>query len=96
MDTAVRLCEKVIEGGLNLPSHGDRLKAAIEKLTKTQEDAESMQATSRFAIKYKKDMNTKQLLNHADIVTLEQDITAMVEELKANAVLVKHEMKDKK
>ena len=96
LDTAVRLCEKVIEHGLDLPIIPDRLKAAIEKLTKTQEDAEAMQAACRFATKYKKDITPKQPLNHDNIVALEQEVTAMAHELQANAVIAKHEMKEKK
>lgn len=93
LDAAMRLCEKVIEHGLELPSRGHRLCSAIEKLTKTQEDAEALQSECRFAIKYKKFMVTKKAITEAAMQQMDDSLKTMISELQANAVLLKHEMK---
>ena len=93
MDVAMRCCEKVIEHGLALPSKDERLVAAIQKLVVSQEEAEIQQTKSRFAIKYKKDMVTKSTITTADVEAMESPTVIIMQDLQANAVLLKHEMK---
>ena len=85
----------MIEHGLALPSKHPRLATAIEKLVVAQEEAEIQQTKIRFAIKYKKDIVTKHAMTSAALEKMESSTRTIMQELQANAVLLKHEMKAK-
>ena len=94
LESAVRCGEKVIEGGLALPSKHERLAFAIQKLVIAQEEAEIQQTRNRFALKYKKDMVTKSVITSADVETMDSSTIVIMQDLAAKAVLLKHEMKE--
>ena len=92
---SVKLCETIVEKSIGIENKPPRLTNSLNALFLTQESAEEVKAEAEFAIKFKKNRDTKQFLTAETASVLVQKVEEMLDELGADVRVCKAHIAEK-
>ena len=92
---SVKLCETIVEKSIGIDNKPPRLTNSLNALFLTQESAEEVKAEAEFAIKFKKNKETKQFLTAETASVLVQKVEEMLDELGADVRVCKAHIAEK-
>jgi hypothetical protein len=89
IDRAIKITEKVIKLGTSIDPCPERLRVSIEALVTTEEAAEVAASEGRYALKYKKNAETKTPLTSDGAAELADRLNLLVGDLNADCRVVR-------
>ena len=92
---SVKLCETIVEKSMGLENKPPRLTNSLDALFLTQESVEDVKAEAEFAIKFRKNKETKQLLTAETGSVLVQRVEETLDELSADVRVCKAHIAEK-
>ena len=96
LDKAIKITEKVLKIGNDISPCTNRLLASLETLSVTEETCEVALTEGRYALKYKKNFDTKTALPAGAVKELSHKLTTLVSDLNADCRVVRAHLPSKK